>query len=172
MLSEQEALELLRRYGMDERRIRHSRGVASIAYELATRIARRHPEFGIDPQRVRTAALLHDIGRTRPGDHEPNSVAILHEEGHDEFADLVMHGSYYEIMKMRGTDDPTLLPRGIENKIVAYADTRFRLSPVSIEERVREISRRRAGEHEKLASLRMALPRYLALEAELKELAK
>ncbi len=172
MLSEEDAIALLRRHGMAEKRIQHSRGVADFAYELAVRIARRHPELDIDPHRVRIAGLLHDIGRTRPGDHVPNSVAILREEGLDSLAERVVHGSHYEKLKRRGIDEPRFLPHSIENKIVAYADTRFRLSPVTLEERIAEIHRRRAGEHEKLASLRIALPRFVALEAELMELAQ
>jgi putative nucleotidyltransferase with HDIG domain len=171
VITEREALALLTRYGLAETRIRHCEGVAAFAYDLARRIAERHPELALDPLKVKMAALLHDIGREHPGDHEPASVAILCEEGLGDLADIVMHGSYYEIMKLRGIDDPSLLPRSLENKIVAYADTRFRLEPISVEERVAEILQRRADEPEKIESLRMALPRYEALEAELLALA-
>jgi hypothetical protein len=145
--------------------------VASFAYDLAARIRRRHPELTIDPQKVKAAALLHDISRARPGDHEVNSATILREEGLGELAEMVMHGSYYEMSKLRGTDEPSLLPRSLENKIVAYADTRVRLRPVSVRKRVEDILRRRADDPEKAKAVRMALPRYLALEAELMELA-
>jgi putative nucleotidyltransferase with HDIG domain len=166
-MTETEAMALLTRYGLAETRIRHSQGVAAFAYDLARRIAERHPELDVDPVKVKIAALLHDIGREHPGDHEPASVAILRKEGFDDLAKIVMHGSYYEIMKLRGVDDPSLLPRTVENKIVAFADVRFRLEPVSLEERVAEILQRRADEPEKIESLRTALPRYKALEAEL-----
>lgn len=42
-------------------RLRHIRGVVSTAYELARR-------FGIDPDRVRLAALAHDMDRDIDGD--------------------------------------------------------------------------------------------------------
>jgi putative nucleotidyltransferase with HDIG domain len=171
MIDESGALALLRRHGMDEVRVRHSQGVAMFAYRLAARIRRRHPELPLDPAKVKAAALLHDIGRTRDGPHEANSVAILREEGLGDLADIVMHGSYYEIQKLRGQDDPSLLPSSLEHKIVAYADTRFRLNVVSVAERMAEIVKRRAADREKVESVRMALPRYQALERELMELA-
>jgi putative nucleotidyltransferase with HDIG domain len=170
-VSYDQGLALLRRHGLHDTLMRHSRGVAAFARELAERIALRHPEFGVDSDRVEVAALLHDIGRSRPGDHEANSVAILREEGLPELATIAMHGSYYEIMKLRGSEDVSLLPRSVENKIVAYADARFRLEPVTLQQRFDDILERRTGDPEKVRAVRMAMPRMQELERELMDLA-
>jgi putative nucleotidyltransferase with HDIG domain len=170
MLTEQSALLLLQKHNIAPDRIAHSVLVADFAYELACKIHDKHPELPVDSAKVKIAALLHDIGRGRDGDHELNSVRILEEEGLPELAAIVIHGSIYEIMKLRGRDDPGLLPRTIENKIVAYADARCKDRVVRMEERWAEIEVRRSTEREKIASLRMAKERFLAMERELLEL--
>jgi putative nucleotidyltransferase with HDIG domain len=165
------ALEILKRYNLPSERIEHSVGVAEYAFRLALSIQNRHPHLPVDPNKVRIAGLLHDIGRSRPGDHEINSVAILKAEGLPEIASIVMHGTLYEIQLLRGIVDPSLLPQTLENKIVAYADTRFRLAPVSLEERFTDIHQRRSHEAEKLASLDLVITRIRLLEKELLALA-
>jgi putative nucleotidyltransferase with HDIG domain len=172
LISEQQALDLLAKYRIPEDRIAHSRGVAQFAFELASAIHSHHPDLLVNPQKVKIAGLLHDIGRSRSGDHEIKSIEILREEGLDDIADIIIHGTIYEIMKLRGKDRPDLLPKTLENKIVAYADTRFRLEPINLKDRMDEILVRRKNEPEKTISLKMAMPRYYALEQELMELTK
>ena len=171
MLTVDQAINLLRKYDLSESRIAHCQGVASFAYDLALRIHQNNPTLQIDPEKVQLAALLHDIGRSQPGDHERNTVEILKSEGLYELAEITMHGSYYEIMLLRGVDDSSLLPHTIENKIVAYADTRFREHPVSMKERWEEIEQRRKKETIKIESLQMAKPRFIEMEKELMRLA-
>jgi putative nucleotidyltransferase with HDIG domain len=171
MLTFDQGLALLHTYKLDEKRIAHSIGVAAIAFALAERIRERHPHLKIDPPRVRLAGLLHDIGRTRPGDHETNAVAILLAEGQPDLADRVMHGTLYEARTLSGKADMSLLPQTIEGKIVAYADTRFRLEPVPLVERIADIQKRRSHEKKKLAAVELAIPRIEALEREILTLA-
>ncbi|MBD3391892.1 MAG: HD domain-containing protein [Chitinivibrionales bacterium] len=172
MISPEQGVELLEKHGISERRIRHSLGVAEIAHGLAVEIASRNPGINVNPEKVRIAALLHDIGRSRKaGDHVLNSIAILREEGLDDLAEIVMHGSAYEEALLRGIDDPSLLPDSTENKIVAYADTRFRLSGITMQERLAEAAQRRADKPDKIKAIDMARPRYQALEEELRALA-
>lgn len=171
MITEQQALDLLHKYDLSDSRIRHCIGVADIAFELATKIHDRHPELSLDPAKVKIAALLHDIGRSAKGDHELLTIEILKKEGLEDLANITIHGSIYEISILRGKADPTLLPCTIENKIVAYADARFRDQPVSMKQRWEEIEQRRAGEKEKIRSLHLAKARYIALERELLNLA-
>jgi HD superfamily phosphodiesterase len=170
IISEQQALDLLIKYEIPEDRIAHSKGVAQFAFNLASKILEKHPLLPVSPPKVKIAGLLHDIGRSQPGDHEVNSVHILRDLGLNEIACIVIHGTIYEMMKLRGEDRPELLPRTLENKIVAYADTRFRLEPITLKERIDEISVRRKDEPEKMASLTMAAPRFYALEKELQDL--
>lgn len=170
-ISTEQAIELLRKHHISPQRIAHCEGVSRFAYSLASRISRNHPELEVNPEKVRLAALLHDIGRGEPGDHEINSVNILKREGLDELASVVIHGTIYEIFLLRGEDNPSLLPQTIENKIVAYSDARFRDHPVTMEERWAEVEQRRSGEEEKLKSLEMAKNRFRFMERELLELA-
>ncbi len=170
MITQDQALALLRKYNLPESRIRHCRVVASFAFDLAGRIHTRNPSLDVNPQKVRIAGLLHDIGRGRDGDHEINSVAILKQEGLEDIAGIVMHGSMYEISVLRGKTDESLLPSTLENKIVAYADARCKNAVVPLRERFAEILARRALERTKVASVTMARKRYVDLEKELLEL--
>jgi putative nucleotidyltransferase with HDIG domain len=170
MLSWHQALNLLRTYRLTERRIQHSVAVATFAFDMARRLRSRRPDLPVDPRKVKIAALLHDIGRGHEGDHELNSIEILRREGLPELADIVSHGSIYEIMKLRGHDRPDLLPHSLENKIVAYADARVRLAPVSLQQRVDDLISRRSGDTEKVESAKMARERFEEMERELREL--
>ncbi|NLE01234.1 MAG: HD domain-containing protein, partial [Fibrobacter sp.] len=158
-INESDALQLLNNYKIHPDRIAHSVGVSDFAFKIAQQINQLHPELDIDPQKVKLAALLHDIGRSQPGDHELNTISILKQEGLEEIASITMHGSFYEIMKLRGEDNPSYLPKTIENKIVAYADARFKDKLLSLEERWSEIEHRRSNEPEKLRSITMAKQR-------------
>lgn len=172
MISEQEALQLLKKYNLPASRIYHSKGVAQKAFHIATVIHNRHPELHCDPQKVACAALLHDIGRSQPGDHEINTATILKSEGLDELASITMHGSFYEIQLIRGIESDEFLPKTLENKIVAYADATFKDRPVTLEERWSEIEQRRKNENEKIASIHMSKGRFFKIEQELLELMK
>jgi putative nucleotidyltransferase with HDIG domain len=172
MITQKQALDLLHKYGLSEKRIAHSMGVSLFAFELASKIKTNHPDLPVDPEKVTLAALLHDIGRSQPGDHELNTLAILKSEGLKDLADITIHGSIYEIMLLRGTDDPSLKPRSLENKIVAYSDSRFRDHVVSMQQRWAEIEQRRSGEKEKMESLQMAKSRFFEMEKELLELSE
>ena len=171
MIDHASALALLRSYGLKEKRIEHSIGVAEFAQKLAERIASRHPELEIDPAKVSIAGLLHDIGRSRDGDHELNSIDILRAEGLSEIAAMVMHGTLYEMGIMRGEENPDHLPHSIENKIVAYADARFRLEVISLKERIDDIKARYADNPVKVKAVETARLRFLEMEKELMELA-
>ncbi len=170
MITEKNALELLHKYAISPQRIEHCIGVAEFAFDLATRIHKNHPDLSIDPVKIKRAGLLHDIGRCQPGDHELNTLSILKQEGLDDIAAITIHGSIYEIMLLRGIDNPELLPKTIENKIVAYADSRFNYRLVTLQERWAEIESRRKDETEKIKSLRMSKKRFIEMEKEIESL--
>jgi putative nucleotidyltransferase with HDIG domain len=170
MITEHDALELLKKYKLPQGRIEHSIGVAHTAWTIATKIHFLHPQLPVNPQKVKIAGLLHDIGRCMVGDHEAHTVEILQCEGLDEIAAIAMHGSYYEIMQLRGIEDLSLKPQSLENKIVAYADATFKDRPVTLQQRWDEISKRRWGETEKIKSIERAKKRFFEIEQELEDL--
>ncbi|HEX2957270.1 MAG TPA: HD domain-containing protein [Chitinispirillaceae bacterium] len=167
MIGEDDALELLKKYKLPRSRVDHSIGVAQQAFRIATSIHARNPHLACDPEKVARAALLHDIGRCMPGDHELNTITILKNEGLDELASITMHGSFFEIQLLRGIDSDEFLPTTLENKIVAYADATFKDKPVTLEERWKEIEQRRVNEDEKIASIHMSKERFFKIEQEL-----
>jgi putative nucleotidyltransferase with HDIG domain len=170
MISEQDALELLKKYKLPQSRIDHSIGVAQQAFRIASLIHTRNPQLDCNPEKVARAGLLHDIGRSMPGDHELNTITILKNEGLDELSLITMHGSFYEIQLLRGIDSDDFLPKTLENKIVAYADATFKDIPVTLEERWNEIEQRRINEDEKIESIHMSKERFFNIEQELMEL--
>ncbi len=167
MLAFAQALDLLKKYNLDPNRVAHSQAVSAFAFELAQKIHNRHPFLDLDPEKVRIAALLHDIGRSRGGDHEINSVTILRSEGLHDIAAIAMHGSMYELSVLRGSPNPVLLPQSLENKIVTYADARCKDHVVTLQERFLEIQVRRSAETDKVASVKMAAVRYFVIEREI-----
>ena len=81
MITEQEALELLKKYTLPQQVIDHCKGVSAICFEMANKILAKHPDLPIAPEKVKIAGLLHDIGKSQPGIHEINTVHILKKEG-------------------------------------------------------------------------------------------
>ena len=171
MLSYADALALLGKHGLHPDIVRHCVGAAEFARRLAGRIAERHSELALDAERVRVTALLHDIGRTRPGIHEYHSVEILREEGHPDLAEIVLHGTLYETFQLQGRRDPSLLPQTVEQKIVSYADLRFGQVPMTLRERLDDAHARKGHNAQDARTLELAEERLAALEAELLSLA-
>ncbi|GEM_PF-727256 len=172
ILTYSEALALLRKYIPDEKTIYHSERCAEKAYELASRIRAKHPDLTLDPEKVRIGALLHDIGKSQPGEHEINSVEILKKEGLPELAELVCHSYPYEILLLRGIEKPEYLPTSLENKIVIYTD--YLIDPdgnsTTMEERIREIKTRKKDQIQRMKALTLAEPRLYKLRDEVEGL--
>ncbi|MFW6286698.1 MAG: HD domain-containing protein [Candidatus Sumerlaeota bacterium] len=171
MLHYQQALALLESQGLHHHLVRHCKGVSRFADQLARRIAERNPDLGVDPEKVRVAALLHDIGRARPGDHEHNSVEMLREMGHPELADIVLHGVLYESSILEDREDPSLLPETIEQKIVTYSDLRFAQEPLTLRERIEDAVERKKHHPPIAEAIARSIRRFEHLETELMALA-
>jgi len=172
MISYENALALLQRYGLHPHVINHCIGVSEVAFDLALRTRANNPALDIDPEKVRIAGLLHDLGRCRPRSHEWRTVRILRQEGLDDIAEIVMHGALYErVLLLKGVADESLLPRTVENKIVAYADLRFCQRPMSLTERVSDALVRKSASPSAVRIIRHAKERLFALEAEVLALA-
>ena len=167
MITYDDALAMLERHEVHPDIIRHSEGVAEIALDLATRIAEERPELGVNAEKVRLAALLHDLGRCRSSAHEWHTGAILRNAGLGRIAEITMHGAAYErVLLLEGVADESLLPHSVENKIVAYADLRFCQVPMSVEERLQDAIERKSASPLAVRIIRAAEPRFRELEAE------
>ncbi|MBN3037364.1 MAG: HD domain-containing protein [Candidatus Diapherotrites archaeon] len=129
-MNHNEAKHLLYLHVSDTGVRRHCEAVASLAYKIAKR-------FPVDAEKVRIAALLHDIGRgiAHPY-HGFVSEKILRDHGEEEMADWVkQHGAAPEEAgeySMEGYE-----PQSLESKIIHYADSRVmhdRVVPISVKE--------------------------------------
>jgi uncharacterized protein len=137
-MNEKEAVQLLKRYSTDEKTYRivlaHSKAVQKMALEIAEKInAKGHD---VDIEFIRTASLLHDIGRFRCKPGTPESIRhgvagaeIIREEGLDEKYALVCErhlgaGISKEEVKERKLPLPErdYIPQTVEEKVIAHAD--------------------------------------------------
>jgi putative nucleotidyltransferase with HDIG domain len=161
---------LLRTYLTDPDRILHSETVARIAFDTAKKIQKKHPSLNINPEKVRIAGLLHDIGYADPtGHHEMNSVKILKKYGWDEIAEIVLHGYVYEMHLMEGIEEERYRPTSIENKIVIFADLVCDRNHeiAEVQERINEVKQRKQKDTKRIQALEMAETRLLLIELEI-----
>jgi putative nucleotidyltransferase with HDIG domain len=170
MITEQQALEILKRHLNVESRIDHCIGVSNIAFDLASRIKKKNPSLNINPEKIKIAGLLHDIGYSKEGFHEVNGQGILISEGLYEIANITMHGIIYEqVFLQTGKYDKKYLPSSLENKIVILADMYYnqRRQRVTLDERIADIEQRYKGNEAFLKAARLAWPRFKHLEKEI-----
>ncbi len=171
MISYDSALELLKEYIKDSKVILHSEGVSNFASMLAGKIGSNHPELEINTEKVRIAALLHDIGKDHEEGHEERSLDILKKEGLKYLARISRHGFLY--LKQIEEEKSTGSPEEVEKKIVAYSDLRFKFAPMTIEERLQEAKSGWKGSPEEIDSKVNYVASVVSkLEKELFELAE
>ncbi|MFH0922919.1 MAG: HD domain-containing protein [Candidatus Micrarchaeota archaeon] len=118
--------------------IAHCEAVGQVAFEVAKKIEKKHPELAVDAGKARIIGLLHDVGRAVScgPDHHLQSRTLLEEIGEVDLAKSVArHGYAFEFSK----NNEDFLPHSIEEKIVDYADCSvIGDRVVGFEERVRE----------------------------------
>lgn len=172
MINYDQALALLKRYLTDGKTIKHCLGVADVAYEIATKIKQKNLSLDINPEKVKIAALLHDIGRYKEGTHELNTVEVLKKEGLTDIAKIAMHGFVYEMPLLKDGGNDKFLPKTIENKIVVLADMYYNHSEqrVSLKERFADIEKRYKKDKDFLETVQLAKSRLQKLETEIKAL--
>ncbi len=159
------ATRILKKYVNDENVLMHCISVAEIAEQIAEAINENGHRINVE--KVKSAALLHDVGRgIDHTEHERHSAEILQKEGFPELAEMVKtHGVRYERF---GNEE--FLPKTIEQKIVSYADGRDNKGKiVSLQERYALLAARRSPEYMKKAM--QSFPRALQNEKELLKLA-
>jgi hypothetical protein len=148
----------------------HVNWVSAIAFRIAKKIKKKHPELDINPDKIKIAWLLHDIGKGRDGHHELNSAKILQEEWLHEIADIIIHGFVYELFLLEWKEKKEYLPKTIENKILVYADLLFHQEEVTLHERIKEIRDRKKHETKKIKALEMAEIRIHQIAQEIENL--
>ncbi len=133
-ITEKEAVELLRKYSNDKESfskvLNHSRAVQKLALEIADDIKKNHE---VDIDFVKTASLLHDIGRFKC--YKENSIRhgfvggeILSKEGLTKYVRIaethIGVGITKEDIEKQGLDLPlkNFVPETTEEKIISYAD--------------------------------------------------
>jgi putative nucleotidyltransferase with HDIG domain len=172
MITEDKALKLLRRYIDNKKTINHCIGVSSIAYKIASKIKKKNPLMNIDPEKIKIAALLHDIGKCKKGIHEINTIEILKKEDLDDIAKITMHGFIYEIFLLKGDKNLKFLPQTIENKIVALSDMYFNQNEqrVNLKDRISDILERYNNDKDFIKAVELAIPRFERLENKINSL--
>lgn len=122
MLSHDEAVALLEKYGVTPGVMEHINAVHKYAMEIADQIE-------CDKNLVDVGSLLHDIGRTRTHniDHNVVGAKILRDEGIDDRIIKIVErhvgaGLTPEEAEKLGLPPGDYVPETIEEKIVGHAD--------------------------------------------------
>ncbi len=127
MISREEALQILKKEGCEEKVIQHCMTVADTALE----IARRNIKMGrnVDLQLVEIGGLLHDLGRAKTHDmtHAVAGVELAKKHGVEKpvleiIKKHIGAGITNEEAAYFGLPEDDYFPRTWEEKIVAHAD--------------------------------------------------
>jgi len=160
-LKKEEALDLLEKYKIKEKVLRHSLAVNKFAISLAKGLINKGKNINLEL--VDNSSLLHDIGRSvidKTGKHHSiEGYDILVNEGYPDIAEIVKkHGiDWIENNKLNT----------IEEKIVWYSDKRVHEDRVvSLDERLRLLETRYPGLNILIKNIR---PKIIEIENELLE---
>lgn len=159
-ISRKKAIELLRKYKLEEKVIKHCMKVEEFAVDLAKKIEKNG--ITINVKLVSLSAILHDIGRAKKHgkEHAEESVKILKKEGLCDIAEVVGKHGVFSVDKLET----------IEQKILFYSDKRIDNEKiVSIDERFYLWFKRYPESKEKLQKLKGKVKK---LEQEIKEMLK
>jgi uncharacterized protein len=125
--SEGEALAMHRKYGNNDRIIKHCQTVAMVAELLAEEFERQGRP--VDRKVVLAGALLHDIGRSRTQTvrHGVEGAGIAEHEGVDRRVVEIIRrhvgaGISSEEARTLGLPDFNYIPRSLEERIVCFSD--------------------------------------------------
>ncbi|HEV2139496.1 MAG TPA: HDIG domain-containing protein [Nitrososphaerales archaeon] len=169
--SEGEAIALHRKYGSDQVIIEHCETVARVAKVLAEAFENRGRQ--VDLQAVVSAAMLHDIGRSKTHtiSHGIEGSQIVEKEGADKKVVEIVRkhvgaGIAPEESIRLGLPDLDYIPRTLEEKIVCFADKMVDRNKVrSFEEEVRRF-RIKSHDVGRLLALKESLQRELGEDPE------
>ena len=173
--SRNEAIAMLKEYGMPDNIYAHTMQVNKVANYLAEKMRKNGRTINLEL--VDRASLLHDLDKhltLETGNHSELTREILAEKGFPELADAAASHMLENVSKRRGLNS-------IEEKIVYYADKRVNHDKiVSLTERFEYLKKRygstelRLKEIEKFESgcrqLERQLMKISGADATLKEL--
>jgi uncharacterized protein len=128
--SREQALELLKQSGCEQKVINHCLAVTTLALEIARKLQDRGCK--VDLQLVEAGAILHDIGRSRTHgvEHSLVGAQIAKELGLPEpVIDIIKRhvgaGITDEEAEWLGWPKDIYVPQTLEEKVVCYADKRI-----------------------------------------------
>jgi uncharacterized protein len=147
MLTYDEALRLLYKYGNEAAWIKHCLAVSRVAGCIAEIIA---PKRGIDATYLKVGALLHDIGRYKTHDpimHGVEGYRLLTGLGHHREAFICVSHVLYGISGaeavLYGLPERDFIPDTLEQRLVPLIDGMVEFDkPTTLERRIASISAR------------------------------
>ena len=150
MVSYDDALVLLHRYGGDAAWMRHCKAVSCVAARVG---ALMPPKYGLDLEYLRVGALLHDIGRYKTHDpimHGVEGYRLLTSLGHHREAFIcashVLCGMPRTEASRFGLPDRDFLPHSMEQRLVPMIDSLVEFDrPTTLDQRILSINRRYHG---------------------------
>ena len=173
MITELEAIKLLKKYKLNKKTINHCVWVWNIAYELSCKILNKNSVLKINPKKVKIAWILHDIWKCMDWIHELNTLKILKNEWLNKIASISVHWFLFEYFKEKwDINYEKYLPKTIENKILVLADMYYNQNQqkITINERFDDILNRYKEDKHFCKIVRIAKKRILLLEKELLKL--
>ncbi len=134
--TESECLELMAEVGLAPAIVQHSIAVKNLALELAEKLEKKG--INVDKQLISAAALLHDVMKMEAAVcHGIEGGEFLRKKGFNEVASIV------EKHCLNNLDEPELVPKTNEEKLLMYSDLRVNSGKVvSLAERFDYIVKR------------------------------
>jgi uncharacterized protein len=150
MLSHDNAMKLLYRYGKEAAWIRHCLAVSRVAQRVGEIMA---PRCALDTEYLTTGALLHDIGRYRTHDpimHGVEGYWLLTGLGHDREAFIcashILCGMASAEAVLYGLPQQDFIPTTLEERLVPLIDGMVEFDrPTTFAERCESIAQRYQG---------------------------
>jgi len=159
--SYEEAYDILDKYGNDAPWIKHCLAVSSLANYFANIFATRHP---VNIDFIRTAALLHDIGRFKthhPIMHGVEGYNLLTELGYVKEAFIcashILYGLSSSEAEQYGLPNNDFIPISFEERLIPLVDFLVEHDrPVLLRERFENLRNRNRNNHIFLLKLNKA----------------
>ena len=133
--TKEECIELLRKNNVPDNIIAHSSAVCDFSMKICDILEKRG--INVDRDLVAAAALLHDVKKLAPGEHEIEGASYAESFGFPEVAILIKkHG-------LKRCHEDEFKPKTWEEKIIFYSDKRIKNDKtVSVDERFEYIKQK------------------------------